>query len=324
MSRRTSEASKAIRLAWQKEQELVLNGKGTRDWTPEQQRDILDKDKGKAYDENGKAFEGHHMKSAEKYPEYQGEPDNIQFLTRSEHLAAHDGFFRNLTNGYYNPITGETRDFGSNMYEPCEVIKLNDPVSLINHQIPDSDASAEKIIGCGTDMNNESVGETVKTLDSDKKGSNTSKQSSHTKQPFNSKNDGVGRKVVFGVKKLVSKVVNYAINNPGKVVTGIIAATGVIGEVVSVTKNSKSGTLKSNEKDYISSNNNDWDNNYKENGFVTDEFLENDTVSNDIVETPERSSPCEHTVKPHGQHYGKNKVWKEKEAYTRGGKSKDG
>ena len=117
MSRRTSEASKAIRLAWQKEQELVLEGKGTRDWTPEQQQDILDKDKGKAYDENGKAFEGHHMKSAEKYPEYQGEPDNIQFLTRPEHLAAHDGFFQNFTNGYYNPITGETKDFGLNMYE---------------------------------------------------------------------------------------------------------------------------------------------------------------------------------------------------------------
>jgi len=31
-------------------------------WTPEQQRDILEK--GKAYTDDGKAFEGHHMKSA--------------------------------------------------------------------------------------------------------------------------------------------------------------------------------------------------------------------------------------------------------------------
>ena len=42
MSRRTSESNKAILAAWNKEQELVREGKGTRDWTPEQQQDILD------------------------------------------------------------------------------------------------------------------------------------------------------------------------------------------------------------------------------------------------------------------------------------------
>ena len=52
MSRRTSEASKAVRYAWQREQELVQKGKGTRDWTEEQQRDILNK--GKAYGDDGK------------------------------------------------------------------------------------------------------------------------------------------------------------------------------------------------------------------------------------------------------------------------------
>ena len=68
MSRRTAESSKAIRVAWNKEQELVLEGQGTREWTPQQQQDILNK--GKAYDDEGFAFEGQHMKSAEKYPEY--------------------------------------------------------------------------------------------------------------------------------------------------------------------------------------------------------------------------------------------------------------
>ena len=51
MSRRTAEASKAIAVAWENEQKLVQEGKGTRDWTPEQQKDILER--GKAYDENG-------------------------------------------------------------------------------------------------------------------------------------------------------------------------------------------------------------------------------------------------------------------------------
>ena len=89
MSNRTFEANKAILVAWEKEQDLVREGKGTRDWTQEQQQEILDR--GKAYDEDGKAFHGQHMKSVEKYPEYQGDPNNIQFLTKAEHLEAHQG-----------------------------------------------------------------------------------------------------------------------------------------------------------------------------------------------------------------------------------------
>lgn len=61
MSMRTSVANKAIAKAWENERNNVLEGKGTREWTPEQQQDILDR--GKAYDENGRAFEGQHMKS---------------------------------------------------------------------------------------------------------------------------------------------------------------------------------------------------------------------------------------------------------------------
>ena len=109
MSRRTSEANKAISTAWTNEQQLVREGKGTRDWTPEQQQDILDR--GKVYDDNGKAFEGHHMKSAEKFPEYQGNSQNIQFISRSEHFNAHNGNFQNPTNGFYNYRTGDTLEF---------------------------------------------------------------------------------------------------------------------------------------------------------------------------------------------------------------------
>lgn len=126
MSRRTAEAHKAIEAAWYNEQQLVREGKGTRDWTPEQQQDILNI--GKAYDDDGKAFEGHHMKSVEKYPDYQGNPENIQFLTRSEHCEAHNGKFQNPTNGYFNPVTGETQDFGESSPNPCKSIELSNPV----------------------------------------------------------------------------------------------------------------------------------------------------------------------------------------------------
>ena len=138
MSRRTSEADKAIRQAWKNEQDLVREGKCTRDWTPDQQRDILEN--GKAYDENGKAFEGHHMKSAEAYPEYQGDPENIQFLTRDEHKDAHQGNFQNPTNGYYDPETGETTDFGEGKYEPCEINDLSEPVAIQDENIDGQEA----------------------------------------------------------------------------------------------------------------------------------------------------------------------------------------
>lgn len=131
MSRRTVEASKAIRLAWEREQELVREGKGTRDWTEEQQKDILNPDMGKAYDEDGKAFEGHHMKSAEAYPEYQGNPENIQFLSRTEHTQAHGGW-RKPTNGYYDYTTGITYDFDEDGFIPCKIIKLSNPVITID------------------------------------------------------------------------------------------------------------------------------------------------------------------------------------------------
>ena len=138
MSNRTSEANKAIEEAWEKEQDHVRQGEGTRDWTPDQQKDILEK--GKAYDEKGKAYEGHHMKSVEAYPEHQGEAGNIQFLNRDEHKAAHNGNFQNATNGQYDPKTGETKKFSEASYKPCKAEKLSNPVAINK----ESNASAKK------------------------------------------------------------------------------------------------------------------------------------------------------------------------------------
>lgn len=133
MSSRTVEAHKAIVAAWEKEQELVRQGKGTRDWTPEQQNDILNSERGKAYDTDGRAFDGQHMKSVAKYPEHQGNPDNIQFLTRQEHLEAHKGSWQNPTNWYYDPVTKQFFDFSENELIPCKIIKLSNPVIPIGN-----------------------------------------------------------------------------------------------------------------------------------------------------------------------------------------------
>lgn len=136
MSERTSKATSAVRKAWKNERQLVSEGKGTRDWTPEQQNDILTD--GVAYDENHDVFRGHHMQSVELFPQYQGEPGNIQFLSVEEHLKAHDGWFRNLTNWYYNPVTGEKEPFEDDKYKPCKIIYLSDPVCPLKPIVDES------------------------------------------------------------------------------------------------------------------------------------------------------------------------------------------
>lgn len=126
MSSRTAEANRAVREAWYAEKRLVLEGKGTRDWTGEQQRSIAEK--GKAYDDRGFAFEGQHMKSVEASPEYQGDRRNIQFLTKQEHLAAHCGNWQNHTNGYYDPVLKTMSDFGDGPPQPCAEVPLTNPL----------------------------------------------------------------------------------------------------------------------------------------------------------------------------------------------------
>lgn len=129
MSNRDRKAcNKAIATAWKKERQLVLEGKGTRDWTEEQQLEIIEL--GKAFDDDGIAFEGQHMKSVEAYPEHQGNPDNIQLLSKAEHLAAHKGDFRNPTNWYYDPVSFEFNDFGDNNPIPCSEITLSEPIAI--------------------------------------------------------------------------------------------------------------------------------------------------------------------------------------------------
>ena len=119
MSRRTAQASRAIADAWENERQLVSEGKGTRDWSREEQEDILAT--GKAHDANGRAFEGHHMQSVSYKPEYQGEAGNIQFLSREEHLAAHEGSFQNKTNGFYDYKTGKTEPFKGDRFVSCTI-----------------------------------------------------------------------------------------------------------------------------------------------------------------------------------------------------------
>ena len=95
--------SLGVARAWKHEKGLVCQGRGTREWVLWEQKDMLDNGRVKGY-------QGHHMKSVARYPEYADDPNNIQFLCgtpeNNEHLRAHGGDYRNETNSMYDVYTG--------------------------------------------------------------------------------------------------------------------------------------------------------------------------------------------------------------------------
>ena len=162
-----SERQKAVRDAWKNEKERVAQGEGTRDWTPEQQNQII---------EEGRVdgFEGHHMKSVSNYPDQAGKPENIQFLSESEHFdGAHQGSYHNQTNGYYNPNSGSMEEFNGNELRPVESQELSEPCYENGEEINQSanafNASA-KSTGNEVDSGQSNFNESAKQNNSSEEG----------------------------------------------------------------------------------------------------------------------------------------------------------
>jgi len=83
----------AVRQAWKQEKALVEEtGAGSRRWTEAEKQQLL---------QNGKVqgYYGHHINSVKGHPNMAGDPNNIEFVTFREHLARHQGNFRNITKG---------------------------------------------------------------------------------------------------------------------------------------------------------------------------------------------------------------------------------
>jgi hypothetical protein len=309
MSRRTSEASKAIREAWENEYQFVLEGKGTRDWTPEQQQSILDK--GKVYDDDGKAFEGHHMKSAETYPEYQGDAGNIQFLSRSEHQDAHGGNYRNPTNGYYDPITCETREFDENKYVPCEIIELSDPIASTNNIVQDAVENTKAASSKNADTS-ETEAESAERVDTTPPRNDLSKKTTDTHKPSNVKpspkaDSSFGDKILHAVEA----VKEFGVKHP--VLTEVGKWAGAAALTIAAAAASNSGKSKGGSSDYFPFSDSSDDNSSSP---ASEEYSES-SIQRDYPD--ERSSPREHEVSGHYQHYGKNKDLKWVDSYPRGG-----
>ena len=293
-----AERNKAIREAWSKEQELVQEGKGTREWMPEQQKDILEK--GRAYDDKGKTFEGQHMKSAEQYPEYQAEPGNIQFLTRAEHLEAHDGSWRNPTNWYFNPVTKEKIDFGEGPFIPCEIIQLPDPIIFISES--DTRCSEE---------------ETEETMQVDVQR-DSSKQNTETPNNTDSKLKEVIKPKVTPPPKSSNWFVKglkatgrFIVEHPFESLEIAGVVIGSVAKVVSSWGGNGSGTSQHRVDDKTVSNQGNTPG-------VAEKIA-------DIVEKANRAIPNENDVSAHRQRYHTKDgiVWKDKSPYHRGGNKEE-
>lgn len=293
------ERNKAVRKAWEREQQLVQEGRGTRDWTEEQQKDILNPEKGKAYDDQGRAFEGQHMKSAAEYPEYQGNPDNIQFLTKDEHLEAHKGSWQNPTNWYYDPVTKEFIEFGDIELIPCKVIQLSEPVVVI--KTPDIEPKAqeqEPKIEKNKDEPKKAKAPPYRTVKTAPKGSKSFRER---------------------IMDVVEVVKDFSERHP--LLTGVIKFAGVTAAAVGAGAIANSG--KGSGGSSGSSSSNDYSSSFSDNDY--DDYMDEDGYgdSSDERDYPEeRSSPKEHMVPGHGQHYHTKDgvIWKEKDPYPRGGK----
>lgn len=295
MSSRTAERNKAVRLAWEREQELVREGKGTRDWTKKQQQDILDPDKGKAYDEEVRAFEGQHMKSVAEYPEYRSNPDNIQFLTKAEHLEAHKGNWKNPTNWYYDPITKEFTDFGEEELIPCKTIELSDPIILVTK----TNSAVEK---------NEKK--------ADPENSNPSKGSKEVAQGEKRKTTENTNKTVSSATVDVSKskggfvrglktVGRFIVNHPVKSLEIAGVAIGGVAKIASsISCSRRNNSYTSNTASSSSSNSASPD------------------IATKVADIIEKATRAENDVSGHKQRYHTKDgvIWKDKAPYHRGGK----
>ncbi len=297
MSLRTAEANKAIVVAWEQEQKLVTKGTGTRDWSPQQQIDIIEK--GKAYDDDGRAIEGHHMKNVASFPELQGNPENIQFLSRTEHFEAHGGSYQNPTNGYYNPITKDTTVFVGDELRPCQIIKLSNPIialdeySSIKDEVPKSYKEANQVAD----------------------GALPKKLSHQSKALLNTSNKPKEENIILsGFHKVRNSFRNFESNHPiaseiiktvGPLVAEYAIAYGTSAVVNGLSSKQKITTGKNVVKTATKSNN-------------TIETVAN--IVSDEIEKATRSSPKAHTVSGYTAYrYGK-KI--EVAAYPRGGKTK--
>ena len=169
---------KILSNAWKEERERVSKGYGTRKWTVDEQKEILQRGAVRGY-------QGHHMKSVSRHPEHAGNPQNIQFLNQKEHLyGAHGGSYHNSTDGYYDPETRTMKKFG-NRIEELPRYKLTQTENKI---MENARMNYENMVSQSTKSNNIDLDAVRKNYEKQYTNSN-SKIKQPTVESANSKNN---------------------------------------------------------------------------------------------------------------------------------------
>lgn len=127
----------AIRQAWAMERRLYREtGRGTRDWTPSEGRELLRHGRVRGY-------EGHHRRSVADYPSDADNPDNIEFLTADAHRDIHAGRTSGsselidrtagglIPRPHPSPTQRLWRDLASGAYTTVQILALLDPIAAL-------------------------------------------------------------------------------------------------------------------------------------------------------------------------------------------------
>lgn len=203
-------------------------------------------------------------------------------MTRAEHLEAHNGNWRNLTNWYFNPVTKEKLDFGDGPFISCKQIILSKPIINIY-------SSKERK---SSKMSNE--------IDKNKAVNNKSFIS------FNSNEN-----IITKIKKIIGKIED--VSNCHPIITNIIKKTIAIAIEVTLdsalnsTHSQKKGSNHSSKHKYTPKDSNS-------NSFIYEKKscdipLKSQYTANDVPAGKQR------------YHYKNGSVlWKEKAPYHRSGK----
>lgn len=256
------------------------------------------------------------MKSAAEYPEYQGNLNNIQFLTREEHLEAHKGSWQNPTNWYYNPDTKEFVDFGENAPTPCEAISLNEPVR--NPVIDKQEGSDEIKDPPKTEETSSERKQSPRQESASRHAENTSQKKTASVSPPPEVHESFGDKILH----VVGAVREFGEKHP--VLTGVLKVVGIAAAAVSTEAIANAARGSGGESG--SSSSDDYFNSFSDDDYGDSSSADEWDVPSSSRDYPdERSSPEEHTVPAHGQHYHTRDgvIWKEKKPYQRGGKHDD-
>jgi hypothetical protein len=98
----------AVRQAWAAERRLVMppGGLGTREWTAAEITELRATGRVKGY-------VGHHMFNVANYPWFARNPENIEFLSYSEHYSQHLSISGRPWGGPTRPSTGVLMNRGS-------------------------------------------------------------------------------------------------------------------------------------------------------------------------------------------------------------------